>query len=145
MNERLRFFSKLYKFNEDCDSVNLNSERGLLLDFTDNEWFGDKNKGLAQYLRKPIYDYVKYIRYHYAKGGYVEFDVLLNINKDTIVEGKTLEKYIKDFISGQISDGWGENGIYIVESGWIGDDAVVCNAETNLINYTEYRKLIKEE
>lgn len=142
MNKRLRFFSKLYKSDGEGNNIEeLNSDCGLLLDPVCESWFGDKNKGLAQYSHEPLCNYVEYIQYHYAKGGYIEFNVLLGVSKDTVVEGKTIEDHVKEFISGQISDGWGENGLYIVESGWIGDNATVCQAETDLIDYLEYSKL----
>lgn len=140
MKKRFKFFSKLYKY-ENEEEIELKSDHGLLLDFTDSEWFGNKNKGLADYLNEPGYSYVEYIRYHYARGGYIEFDVLLNVDEDTIVDGMNIVDYVKDHISGQISDGWGENGLYVIESGWIGDSATVCQANLNLIDYEEYRKL----
>lgn len=140
MKKRFKFFSKLYKY-ENEEEIELKSDHGLLLDFTDSEWFGNKNKGLADYLNEPGYSYVEYIRYHYARGGYIEFDVLLNVDEDMIVDGMNIVDYVKDHISGQISDGWGENGLYVIESGWIGDSATVCQANPNLIDYGEYRKL----
>ena len=140
MKKRFKFFSKLYKY-ENEEEIELKSDRGLLLDFTDSEWFGNKNKGLANYLNEPEYSYIEYIRYHYARGGYIEFDVLLNVDEDTIVDGMNIVDYVKDHISGQISDGWGENGVYVIESGWIGDAATVCRADYNLIDYKEYEKL----
>lgn len=140
MKKRFKFFSKLYKY-ENEEEIELNSDYGLLLDFTDSEWFGNKNKGLADYLNEPGYSYVEYIRYHYARGGYIEFDVLLNVDEDTIIDGKNIVDYVKDHISGQISDGWGENGLYIIESGWIGYPATVCQANPSLIDYKEYREL----
>ena len=140
--ELLKFYSKLHKYYEDDGiEIALTSERGLLLDFVDKEWSMDKNKGLAMYLNDPFSNYVSSIQYSYAKGGYIEFLVRLNCSKNKIIDHIPIKEYIKNFISGQISDGWGENGIYIVESGFIGDPATVCIADYNLIDYKEYRKL----
>lgn len=133
-----RFYSKLY--NADTE-IALTGERGLLLDFVDKEWSLDKNKGLAMYLNDPFSKYIKSIQYSYAKGGYIEFLVWIKNSENKIIDNIPLKEYIKNFISSQISDGWGENGIYIVESGWIGDPATVCIANYNLIDYQEYKKL----
>lgn len=138
----LKFYSKLHKYCEDDGTeIALTSERGLLLDFVFNEWYGDSNKGLAKYLNDPFSKYVKSIQYSYVKGGYIEFQVWLKCSKNKKIDNIPIKEYIKNFISGQISDGWGENGIYIVESGWIGDPATVCIADYNLIDYKEYKKL----
>lgn len=140
--ELLKFYSKLHKYCEDDNiEIALTSERGLLLDFVDKEGSMNKNKGLAMYLNDPFSNYVSSIQYSYARGGYIEFLVYLNCSKNKRIDSIPIKEYIKNFISGQISDGWGENGIYVVESGWIGDPATVCVADYNLIDYKEYRKL----
>jgi len=99
-----RFYSKLY--NADTE-IALTGERGLLLDFVDKEWSMDKNKGLAMYLNDPFSKYVSSIQYSYIKGGYIEFLVQLNCSKNKRIDNIPIKEYIKNFISGQISDGWG--------------------------------------
>lgn len=147
MEEFFKFYSKLNHDGED-----LNGDRGLLLEPTDSEWFGDKNKGLAQYLDKEYANLVNYIHYNYASGGFIEFTVSvttfpntsIKIHNDSRCKLLTLKQYIRKYIAGQISDGWGENGIYIVPSGWIGDEAYLCDASDDLLDENEYKKEVKE-
>lgn len=41
----------------------------------------------------------------------------------------------------QLSDGWGKNGIYVIESGRYGDKATVCMADfDDILSYKEYRE-----
>lgn len=139
LNLLVTFFSRLYKFDETGTKVELTSDFGCLLEPC--EWLTDRNKGLANYLNVPYKKYVSYIRYRYVKG-YIKFDVLLKVDPGTKVKGDvTIVEYIKKFISVQLSDGWGENGIYVIESGRYGDKATVCMADfDDILSYKEYRE-----
>lgn len=133
----LQFYSKLHKYDPDTEEeIELTSDRGLLLEPISREWYGDKKRGLAMYLKDDLNKKVEYIHYSYASGGYIEFVISCDDNVE--------EDVIKKFLSGQISDGWGENGIYIVESGWIGDSATVCYGDYQLIDREEYIKILND-
>lgn len=140
-NLLITFFSRLYKFDETGTKVELTSDFGCILEPC--EWFTDRNKGLANYLNVPYRKYVSYIRYRYVKG-YIKFEVLLKVDPETKIKGNgeiTVVEYVKNFISVQLSDGWGENGIYIIETGRYGDKATVCMADfDNILSYGEFRE-----
>lgn len=140
LNLSVTFFSRLYKFDETGTKVELTSDFGCILEPC--EWLTDRNKGLVNYLNVPYKKYVSYIRYRYVKG-YIKFEVLLKVDPGTKVKGDdvTIVEYIKKFISVQLSDGWGENGIYVIESGRYGDKATVCMADfDNILSYGEFRE-----
>ena len=136
-NLLITFFSRLYKFDETGTKVELTSDFGCILEPC--EWLTDRNKGLANYLQPTYKKYVSYIRYKYVKG-YIKFEVLLKVDPETEVEDNvTIAEYIKGFISVQLSDGWGENGIYVIETSRYGDKATVCMAN-DILSYKEYRE-----
>ena len=101
------------------------------------EWY-NVDRGLAKYLHDELNDKVNYIHYTCINDGYVEFDVKLRCDEtDTIVyEGEkcTLKTAVCKYIQGQISDGWGENGIYVLK-GWIG-----CPVKHVELTYDLYEK-----
>lgn len=88
------------------------------------EWY-DMDMGLAKYLDEDLKEKVRYIHYQCTRDGYVEFEVELNSlydSNDVVTyrgEELTLKTAICKYIEGQISDGWGGNGIYVLQ-GWIG-------------------------
>ena len=140
MSNLITFFSRLYKFDETGAKVELTSDSGCILEPC--EWLTDRNKGLVNYLFQPSYrKFVSYIRYRYVKG-YIKFEVLLKVDPGTKVEGdETVVEFIKKFISVQLSDGWGKDGIYVIESGRYGDKATVCMADfDNILSYGEFRE-----
>ena len=137
-NLLIKFLCRLYKFDETGTKVELTSDSGCILEPC--EWTTDRNKGLATYLNVPYRKYVSYIRYRYVKG-YIKFEVLLKVDPETKVGNVTVAEYIKKFISVQLSDGWGENGIYVIESGQYGDKATICMADfDNILSYGEFRE-----
>ena len=99
------------------------------------EWYGDRNKGLAIYLDDELEKKVKYIHYKCTRDGYVEFDVELKCDeyKEVTYEGEklTLKDAVCKYIQGQISDGWGENGIYVLK-GWFGEPVKHVNLTYDL-------------
>lgn len=141
LNLSVTFFSRLYKFDETGTKVELTSDFGCILEPC--EWLTDRNKGLVNYLQPAYKKYVSYIRYRYVKG-YIKFEVLLKVDPGTKVKSNgevTVAEYIKKFISVQLSDGWGKNGIYVIESGQYGDKATVCMADfDNILSYGEFRE-----
>ena len=128
-------YSKLYKFNKNEDQVFL-KKCCTLLDVCNSHNDMDlieKSRGLAAYMPDEAKKYVKSISYSGSQyKGYIEFFVRLQdgykLSSVVTLDGEeqTLKKYACDFISGQISDGWGENGVYVIEGGWIGDKAIHC-------------------
>jgi len=131
---RLTIYSKIYKYNPKTDvSTCLKQERGryvLLERVYAGEWYDENNKGLAQYLDIELKPYVDKIHYGCENGmivfniifktGYDENDIVIIKQYDYKSRSYqdyecTLKEAVCIYIQGQISDGWGENGIYILD------------------------------
>lgn len=134
--------------HEDCDEIVQVKGRYCLLEPVTREWYGDINRGLARYLHDDLNKRVDYIQYYYSDHGYICFDVKLKNDSDTIVNyrGKkiTLYQAVCDYISGQISDGWGENGIILYN--WLDCSTIHCYCSYELYeeDHIASKKLAKE-
>lgn len=140
-----KVFTNVENEEDDCDEIIHVKGNYCLLECVTSEWFGDKNRGLARYLHDDLDKHVDYIQYYYSHHGYICFDVKLNSDSETIVNyrGKEISLYqaICDYISGQISDGWGENGIILLE--WIYEKTLSCQCSWELYeeDYEASKKL----
>ena len=143
-----KVFTSVENEEDNCDETIHVKGRYSLLEAVTREWYGDMNRGLARYLHDDLDKHVDYIQYYYVNHGYICFDVKLKSDSETIVNyrGKeiTLYQAVCDYIQGQISDGWGENGIILWE--WIHDKALSCYCSWELYeeDYEASMKLAEE-
>lgn len=143
-------FSKVYTTieKEECNEDLHVKGNYCLLEHITREWYGDADRGLARYLHDDLDKYVKSIQYHYVSDGYICFNVTLNYDSEIIIHYRggdmTLGQAICDYISGQISDGWGENGILLHD--WLKDTVLdcYCSYELYYMDYDASRELAKE-
>ena len=102
------------KIKEDKYYYILDFHRNLIEDFLWNEIQnakGEINKtGLAQYIHEDEKIYNKVFSIDYEM--YKKHCVFACLVSDDFT--KEDEEELKDYLNGQISDGWGENGIYIL-------------------------------
>lgn len=150
-----RVYAEMKDYNEETDElVALKADGRYCLLEPVSEWYGDRNKGLAAYLSKneDLGKALESIQYK-CFANYVEFTVSLNKGFETSTKikyrgkEKTVFEAACDYISGQISDGWGENGIYVIVGGWMGYPAkcVSCGYELYERDYEESKRLAKED
>lgn len=120
--ERVYFMSDLYYYNEEEEREILpekDPHHYWFLDCTDNESFHydlrNKLYGLAEYLHKDDEGFdkneVPLIQYEIIK----ENKLLITcfVKKEFLKEHPDTIKKLKEYLDGQISDGWGENGFIV--------------------------------
>lgn len=120
--ERVYFMSDLYYYNDEDEQVILPSDADYhywLMDHIDEDSFHynlkDRLYGLAEYLHKDYDGFdkneVPLIQYEITN----ENKLLITcfVEKEFLKEHPDTIKKLEDYIDGQISDGWGENGFTV--------------------------------
>lgn len=131
----LRVYSKLSAYNKETKEYDEIDGNYTLLDPVTDYWIG-ADKGLARFMDGDLSNHVDSITYSAVEGGFIEFIVKYKRPSDdtTIVEYNgerlALRKAVCKYIQGQISDGWGENGVYVVD--FIGDNPIYCHCSWDL-------------
>ena len=130
---RFKVFSKVYRVIEHEDredeTVHVKGDYCLLEPVT-SEWDRDLGRGLARFLRDDLDKLVNSIQYYYNTDGYICFSVDLKVDPDTEYNGTTVYNAVCKYLSGQISDGWGENGIILYN--WIKCETLFCDLSYEL-------------
>lgn len=139
-------YSRMYNWTKDDKKKYLPKGSYTLLEPI-QEWYGDRNRGLAMYLDEDdeLGSKIEYIHYKCVNDGYVEFSIKLKKDEyDKITyngEECTLKEAVCEYIKGQIADGWGENGIYVLK-GWVGNEPRWVDLTWELYE-KDYEKSIK--
>lgn len=148
---RIILYSKVSQSIDDGDYNEPLPIKGdcVLLESVTKHWYGDLNKGLARYIDKDLDKYVDKIQYFY-ENGFICFKVYLTNSNTSLTMIKyrgqdiTLYRAICSFISSQISDGWGENGILLYN---LENDEVIhadCSHILYEIDYDATSKFMEE-